>query len=320
MRLTSDIFTASPTSIQTDSAHLFWKENPSESLGKSIAEFGQTSPVLVCETETGLSLVAGSARLSVLAEARQPVLARLVEEADDTDKGRLYLADNSHRPLDDAMRLAALEFFAPRMDGATLRRDILPLLEIKPKSKDAKLLFAWLDMDTSWRDLLTSGNAPLAAAGPLAKMDDEDRNAVKPLFTDRSWSRSNGVNVLTWLFEAAQMTETSVDGVMDRAGMTTILNQGLSPKDAIARLSAAARQARYPELSKLQDRFASAAGEITAGTGWRMTQPNNFETGGSELAVQVKDEDQLAQAVKDLEALAASSAWTKVWKLGNQDD
>ena len=175
-------------------------------------------------------------------------------------------------------------------------------------------------MEPAWRALLASGNAPLAAVGPLAKLSDEDRAAAAPLFTKLSWSRSNGVNILTWLFETAKMTDSPVREVMNRAGMNAILGQGLSPKDAIARLSAAARQARYPELSRLQDRFVSAAGEITTGTRWRMAQPNNFETGGSELTVQVKDADQLAQAVRDLERLAASPAWEKIWNLGSLND
>lgn len=320
MLLTSEIFTASATSIRTGGAHLFWAENPSESLAESMAEFGQTTPVLVCETDTGLSLIAGHARLAVLARAGQPVLARMVEDADDADKGLLYLADNGHRTLDDAMRLKALRYFAPRVDAAALRDDVLPRLEIKPRSKDARFLLAWLDMDENWQALLAAGNIPLAAIGPLARMHADDRAAVAPLFRELSWSRSNAVNVLAWLFETSKMTGSTVAEVMDRAGMDTVLIQGLSPKDAIARLSAAARQARHPGLTRLKDQYAAVAAEITAGTKWRMNQPDNFETGGSELTIQVKNAGQLAQAVQDLEGLAASPAWDKLWLPGSRDE
>ena len=320
MLLTSEIFTASAASIRTDGAHLFWAEKPAESLTESMAEFGQTNPVLVCETETGLSLIAGRARLAVLTQAGRPVLARMVEDADDTDKGLLYLADNGHRVLDDAMRLAALQFFAPRVDGTVLRKDILRRLGIKPKSKDAKFLLAWLGMDERWQALLATGTIPLAAVGPLARMAIDDRTAVEPLFAKMSWSRSNGVNVLTWLFETAKMTDSTVAEIMDRAGMSAILAQGLSPKDAIARLTAAARQARHPELTRLKDRYAAVAAEITAGTKWRMNQPDNFETGGSELTIQIKDREQLARAVKDMGELAASPAWHKLWSLGSGNE
>jgi ParB family chromosome partitioning protein len=318
--LTSEIFTASATSIRADGAHLFWAEKPSDSLTESMAEFGQASPVLVRETEAGLTLVAGHARLAALAAAGQPVLARMVEDADDVSTGLLYLADNAQRTLDDGMRLAALQYFAPRVDEAVLRQDILPRLGTKPKSKDARFLLAWLGMDKEWQALLTAGNVPLAAVSPLARMSADDLAAVKPLFTGLSWSRSSGVNVLTWLFETAMMHGSTVAEVMDRAGMNAALAQGLSPKDAIARLSTAARQARHPELTRLQERYAAIAAEITAGTKWRMNQPDSFETGGSELTIQIKNGEQLTQAVKDLENMAASTAWNKLWSLGSRDE
>ena len=320
MLLTSEIFTAQARSIRADGGHLFWPEIPPKSLANSLDEFGQTSPVLVCKTDSGLSLIAGQSRLMLLAEAGAPVLARLVEDADDVDKGKLYLADNSHRTLDDGMRLKALEYFSPLLDRKELQTDILPRLGVRPKSKDATLLLAWLDLEAQWRSLLHSGNAPLAATGPLSRMSSEDRNAVIPLFSALSWSRSNGVNVLTWLFETAKMTSAPVADVMERAGMTAVLDQGLSPKDAIARLTACARQARYPELNRLQARYAETASEITAGTRWRMAQPDNFETGSSELTVQVKTPEQLSQAVTELNEMAGSSAWGKLWDLGSGNE
>lgn len=320
MLLTSEIFTASAASVRTGGGHLFWAKKPAPELADSLREFGQTTPILVCDDGDGPTLVAGHARLAALAEAGSTVLARLVKDADETDKGLLYLADNAHRPLDDGMRLAALRYFAPRVDGDRLRRDILPRLGVKPRSKDARLLLAWLDMERPWRERLEKGNAPLAAAAPLARMSAEDRAAVAPLFDSLSWSRMNGVNVLTWLYETAKMTGSTVAGVMDRAGMPALLGQGLSPKDAIARLTGAAREARHPELNRLQSRYAEAASAITAGTRWRMAQPDNFETGSSELSVQIKTPEQLARAVKELEALAASPAWGRLWTLGSGDD
>lgn len=320
MLLTSEIFTAPAASIRADGGHLFWPETPPKSLADSLAEFGQASPVLVCETGDGLSLVAGRSRLALLAGAGQPVLARMVEDASDADKGRLYLADNSRRALTDPMRLAALEYFAPLLDRAELEADILPRLGVRPRSKDARFLLAWLDLEPGWRALLAAGNVPLAASAPLARMAAGDRDAVRPLFADLSWSRSNGVNVLTWLMEAAKMAGSPVAEVMDRASMPEVLGQGLSPKDAIARLTACARQARYPELNRLRARYDEAAAAITSGTRWRMAQPDNFETGASELSVQVKTPEQLAQAVKELAELAASPSWDRLWTLGSGNE
>nr|WP_321256391.1 ParB/RepB/Spo0J family partition protein [uncultured Pseudodesulfovibrio sp.] len=320
MHISNEIFTAHADSINNSGAHLFWADNPDQLLTDSIEEFGQSAPVLVHESKNGLNLVAGNARLSVLHNLGRPVLARIVEDMNEVDKGLLYLTDNLQRPMDDGMRLKALEFFAPLMDEKTLKSNILPRLGLKPKSKDAKLLTGWLSMDQTWRNLLKKGNIPLASATPLSRMTDEDRQAIEPLFTGFSWSRSNAVNILNWLFETAKMNDQSVQEVMHTAGIVKILSQGLSPKDSIARLTNAARLARYPELTKLQERFTAAAGEITTGTRWRMVQPNNFETGGAELTVQIKDTEQLKRAVAEMTDLANAPAWEKLWKLGSGND
>lgn len=320
MQLSQEIITAPATAIKTDGDHLFWTSVPSDSLTASITSLGQTVPVLAQETENDLELITGHARITVLRSLNRPAMVRLVQEADALEKGLLYLADNAQAVLDDGMRLAALRYFRPLMDEKTLRSDILPRLGVKPKSKDAKLFAAWLDLDDSWHELLQAGHIPLATGTILTRMNEADRSAVKPLFETFSWSRSNAVNILTWLFESAKMQATTIADVMENSGATGILKEGLSPKDAIARLTAAARAVRYPELQKLQETFAATARDITAGTRWRMNQPNNFETGGSELSIQIKNTAQLEQAVNDLAAMAKLPSWGTLWKLGGSND
>ena len=320
MQLTSEIFTSPAQAIRAGGAHLFWSGNISESLKNSIKEFGQSAPVLAYNGEHGPTLAAGSARLAVLAELGRPVLARMVEGEDAVSLGLLYLADNAHRQLDDAMRFKALQYFAPLLERDVLEKDILPRLGVRPKSKDARLLLDWLTLPETWQALLGRGNLPLATGMVLARMEEADRDALMPLFADMSWSRSNAVNVLTWLYEAARMAGTPVAEVMDKAGMSALLDQGLSPKDAIARLCAVARQVRHPELTRLRERFDAAAGTVTGGTAWRLTQPDNFETNGAELSVRIKDRDQFAQAVEQLQAMADNPAWQTVFRPGGDNE
>jgi len=320
LHLTNEIFTASAEAIRAGGSHLFWADNITESLRNSIEELGQSAPVLAYAGSDGLELAAGAARLTVLAELGRPVLARLVEDADAVGLGLLYLADNAHRQPDDAMRFKALQYFRPLMDTEALKRDILPRLGVRLKSKDARLLMDWLELPAEWQALLGRGFLPLAAGTVLGRMSDADRDAVLPLFSAMSWSRSNAVNLLTWLFEAGRMAGCSVAEVMTRAGMDTLPDQGLSPKDAIARLCAAARQARYPELTRLRDRFDAAARTVTSGTSWRLIQTDSFETNGAELSVRIADKAQLAKAIEELRAMADSPAWQTVFNPGGEDE
>lgn len=320
MQLLTETRTAPASTISSTGDHLLWSTKPDESLIKSIREFGQVAPVLAQETDKGLELIAGHARLEACRQTNELVLIRMCIASNEINKGLLYLADNSERVLDDGMRLKALQYFHKLMDDKALKADILPRLGIKPKSKDAKLLLLWLELPTIWQTHLGNGFVPLAAGATLSRMNDDDRTAVEPLFSGFSWSRSNAVNILTWLFEASKMQDIPVVEVMQQAGINEILKQGLSPKDAISRLTATVKIFRYPEISKLQDSFNKAASEITAGTRWRMNQPNNFETGGAELTIQVKDAAQLKQATQDLQTMTGLSPWNDLWKLGGKND
>ena len=320
MPFSNEIRTVPADTVHASGDHLFWAAEPGGELAGSIREFGQIAPVLTRDTDRGMELVAGYRRLQVLRQQGSLALARMVDAPTATDLGLLYLADNTERTLTDSMRLAALRYFRPLMDETALAADILPRLGVKPKSKDARLLLAWLDLDPDWQDRLDRGCVPLAGGEILARMAPADREAVAPLFDGLAWSRSSGVNVLTWLYEAGKMAGTPLADVLDRAKLTDILGEGLSPKDAIARLAGAARLVRYPHLSALQDDFNRAAREITAGTGWRLAQPNNFETGGAELSIQVRTPAQLAKAAEDLETMAGLSPWDTLWNLGGKDE
>lgn len=316
MQLSHEVITATAETIHDTGSHLFWATQPNESLHDSIQNIGQTAPVIVQQTAQGLELIAGAQRVAVLRKLDLPILARLVTDITDTEKGLLYLEDNVHRPLDDGMRLAALRYFQSVTDEKTLQTTILPRLGIKAKSKNAKLLLAWLKQDAIWQDHLIANRVPLAAGTTLAHMSTEDLSAVEPLFAHYSWSRSNAVNLLTWIFEASQMQACSATQILEQSDALAICKQHLSPKDTITRLLAAVKACRYPELSTLQETFTTTTREITAGTRWRIEQPNNFETGGAELTIQIKTPDQLTTAASDLQSLAGLEAWQKLWNLG----
>ncbi|WP_285906305.1 hypothetical protein [Pseudodesulfovibrio pelocollis] len=313
MHLSNETVTAPASAIRTAGAHLFWAAEPSPGLIRSMARHGQAQAVLVRETADGLALVAGYARVAAQGQLGQPVLARLVETADPVELGLLYLADNSLRPLDDAMRLAALRYFRLLLDDAQLAGEVLPCLGVTPGSRDAKLLADWLTLADSWQGHLAAGRVPLAAGTVLTRMDEADRLAVAPFFAELSWSRSNAVNLLTWLYEASKMTGRPVAEVMADSGMSHGPLRELSPKDAMARLTALAREARQPTLRAMQTRFDTAARKLVADTRWRVAQPDNFETNGVELTVRIADPGQLEQAVHDLQAMADRPHWHQLW-------
>ncbi|CCH47253.1 ParB/RepB/Spo0J family partition protein [Pseudodesulfovibrio piezophilus] len=320
MQLSSEIITASAQAIQTTGSHLFWSEQTNTSLKTSLEEVGQTTPILVQETETGLELISGFARVMILKELGKPVLVRLVERLTDMEKGLLYLIENTHRLQDDGMKLKALRYFRTFTSEKEIRQTVLHRLGIKPKSKDAKLFMTWLELPENWQSHLTAGRIPLAAGTIIAKMNDSDRHAVEQLFTNYSWSRSNAVNVLTWLFETSKMTAHSIANIMNTTHMDTMMGLTLSPKDTIARLVSTAKKARYPELTSRQKSYAETSAKLVAGTKWQLEQPDNFETNEAELTLRIKNSQQLKTALHDLEDMVTRPEWEILWTIGTSHD
>ena len=107
-------------------------------------------------------------------------------------------------------------------------------------------------------------------------MDAAEIGALFPLFAAFSWSRGNSVNLLAWLREAGLRENRDIGGML--AAAREGLASDLSPKDAMARITAEIRALCYLELTALERNFVAAARRISAGIGWWLTQLDQFET------------------------------------------
>ncbi len=301
--------------IEASSPCLFWPGEPDESLAFSLARLGQMEPVLVERQGEGFSLVAGARRLAVLTDLGRPVLAREVE-ATDLEKGLLYLSTNAARPLTDGMRFAALRYFHMLLTESELTNFVAPLMGLSPQGRDIRLLLAWFNLPDAFDPALMSGRLPLAAGEPLSRMTREEQEAVLPFFATLAWSRGSAVNFLTWILEAARAREMSASEILAQGGFYPILSEeGLSPKDAITALTALARAARYPALFRLETEAVRLGREICAGTAFRLTRPDQFETPAVELTVRVAGPGPLSRATADFQKIAASPLWDRLFNL-----
>jgi len=302
-----------PEDIDLAGSWLFWAREPDQRLIASLSGLGQTTPVIVERGTRPLSLIAGHARVRALKDLSRPVLA-VSADANPTEKGLLYLASNTGRPLTSGMRLQALRYFERLLPEEDLGSVVGPYLGLSPHEREWELLCKWLRLPRALDAYLIQGNLPLETALILARLGPLELEALSPFFSDLRWSKSNAVNLFTWLWEAGQARSCGLDQLLEPEGFTEILNQNLSPKDAMARLSAKARGLRYPTLSRLEEDFAEASRGLSAGTAWEVAPSKNFEARAVTLSARIKDRDQLIKAVQDLENMAKSGVWETLWE------
>jgi ParB family transcriptional regulator, chromosome partitioning protein len=312
------ILILAPGSVDTSSQALFWAEEPDDRFLHAMKNHGQAQPVHVAPEGGRCVLLSGFKRVRAAVRLELELLAVEVEAPAPFDRGVLYLLSNLGRGMTEAMQVSALRYFSSCAEPPAIRDQVLPLLEIVPGSRHERELLEWLALPEPWDTALESRAAPLAAAGVLRLLDPGDLAAVEPFYHGLRWSRQNGVQWLTWLFERSRMDGIPVRELIERAGMRAILerlDQGLSPKDAIDRLSRAAYSLRYPELAGMRGRFDSLARELTRGTPWRMSHNDNFETAEIELSSRCRSPLEVERAARSLMAMHGRGEWDGLWSL-----
>jgi ParB family chromosome partitioning protein len=289
------------THIDTSGAWLFWSSAPTPALIRSLERHGQLVPVLVDASGPAPVLIAGAARVAALAAAGRDVLCLDLGSLDEMARGLAHMQSNIGRELNDAQIVAAMRYF--RSIPSADMPPVLESLGIEPRSKRLRLLDAWLTLPKKW-DLLLD-NVPMACAELLAGFPREELPGLEPLFNSLSWSRGNAVNLLTWLRETCLRDEIGAGALLEDCGMREILESGLSPKDVMTRIAFEVRRRRFPRLSALERDFAEAARKTSAGTRWRMVQPDQFESGAVDMTVRVKSPAELRAAAAELTIIAA---------------
>ena len=298
-----DVFRIPAADVEADGPWLFWSAPPSEALRRSLERDGQIVPVLVDASSPRPVLVAGAARLAVLADAGREALCLDLGPLDDLARGLVYARSNLGRELTDGQVVAAMRYFAslPQADQGSA----LDVLGLEPRSKRLRLIRAWLALPRHWDAFLAAGSVPLACADLLEGLPPAALQALEPLFAGLSWSRGNAVNVLTWLKEACARDGIGVGEFLDACGVDEILAAGLSPKDAMSRITQEVRLRRFPRLSAMERDFAEAARRVGAGARWRIVQPDLFESNAVEFSARPTSPAALRELSAELARIAA---------------
>lgn len=302
--------------IDMGSSSLFWKREPDDRLTYSLQAHGQCIPILVEPDQGVFRLVAGQRRVQALAELGQSVIACHVQPLTSWERGLVFLNSNIGQPLDDALMIRALRYFAS--SGGELE-DIAPLLGVESRSRQWQLMLQWMDIPPLWDDLLELGHVPLALGRILSRFSSEGLCAVEPLFRELSWSKNNAVHLVTWIWELSRCKKMSPEALLDELKLDAVLHLDLSPKDMMLRVLTVVRNERFPRLSALENKFKNKAAEVTEGSRWRLVQPDRFETGAVEFLTRIRSKVELEQRIQELKVLARHDLWNDLKHAGDPE-
>lgn len=244
------------------------------------------------------------------AQQRDMHIHILPVQADAVEKGLLRLAELAGRELGDGLLLRVYRYFQSIQAEDAFRKQALPLLDIRPKSKRAKLLHARPNNTDGFDEHIIAGRIPLSAAELLARFRPDEAKNLHPFFRNLSWSKRGAEEFLTCMQEAGAAQGKMVHELEQWSELQSILDEDLSPKDKLDRLLTRAKELRYPTLTRLERNFIRLSKEVSAGCRhWRLYKPDTFETDKVGLRAEPKDVASLEAAVEELRAMAESHLW-----------
>jgi ParB family chromosome partitioning protein len=289
------------------SPSLFWSRTFDERLLYSLETNGQLVPVLASLDGDRPRLLAGQRRVKALAHLGTPVLTLICREDSPLQRGIIYLESNSNEQLDDGAMIRALRYFS------TCTEDLAPIAAlwgISPHSRQWNLLVDWLTLSDSWDELLVKGHLPLVLANMLTRFASEDLHALQEYFSAMSWSRNNAIHFVTWIWEVSRVKECSPAALLRELDFEAVCGPDLSPKDTMTRMLDILRCARYPRLCRQERDFRKRSQDVVAGSGWRLVQPDQFETCGVEFSTRLSSPQELGERVRELADIARDRVWT----------
>lgn len=302
--------------VDASGDHLFWSETPPPAMRASIASVGQLEPVLARLQDGRWHLISGYKRVHALSEAGAGILVMDVPgAADPLVDGLLYLHANTHRVLDDGMRLRALRYFHAWMEPGELTERVAPLLALEPRSGLWRRLMDWLKLPPAWDAMLCAGHVPLAAGSLLTGLGSTDLAALRPYFEDLKWSQSRAVQWLTFLVETAKREGGDLAGLLERCGAPAVLADDYSPQDKLQRLVVQGRNLRYPALTAMERHFETLRKELTGNSRWELSPSEGFEADDVELRLRARNAAEVRDAALAMERLAGSSRLSELFEV-----
>ncbi|MFW5730672.1 MAG: hypothetical protein ACOCPN_04355 [Desulfonatronovibrionaceae bacterium] len=306
MNSSTHCFLLEAQAIHLDNPALFWAREPDQAFVRGIEHLGQLEPVLISRTHGQATLLAGFKRCLALGRLGRKIMALEIKVSDPFQKGLIYLLSNRGKALDHGRLISALRYFSGlnRLDS-----QIYSELGLEPGSRAEKLWLAWLELPVQWDRFLARGSICLESASALKRFCPEDLQALGPFFENLGWSKSNCLKFLDLIRETKTVQGLCTADLIQKLKLQTILDSDLSPKDKTNSIISALTTALYPVFTAMKKDTHKRLRSLAAGTGWKLSHPDNFESTRIHVSASVSSRADLKKAVHELQKIADSPEW-----------
>jgi len=261
--------------ISCDGKWLFTKKLYAHLL-KKIGHTSQLIPVLLQKTQKGYDLVWGYEILLSLSKIQREIVGICVE-MDELEKGLINLS--LLPPFFDGPEKFIIcgRYFNQFVSKEKINDFFNKIFEIYLSKKEIEFLVKWMQINTTFDDILISGNITIEIAPYILKFSEEEQKNFIPFFKYIRWGKNKAKIFLDLIFQISRGKNLNIQDILEP--ISSILKKDLSPNDKIRFILSHLREMRYPNLKKIEQEFEKRSSNLLKNNKrLKIIPSNSFET------------------------------------------
>lgn len=259
--------------------------SPTPNLEASIIKAGIINPVWVrpaAESKGKFQLVLGYSRFFAARTNNISPLPCLVidEEIPDQDLLLANIYDNlSHRELNPVEKALALNKSMRLLGKSRTTLEIMPALQLASSEDILDKTVRILDMEEPILSAIAKGAISASNAFALLNLEKDEQGAVFLVFRDLRLGVNLQKEFMENLFECSRRQGISVNNLLERENLKTILSDKKKPEhDRAEMMRKELRRMRYPRLAEMEASFNECIRSMKPAPQVKILPPPWFET------------------------------------------
>jgi ParB/RepB/Spo0J family partition protein len=242
----------------------------SGALTESIQIVGLLHPVCLKKLESGWQIIFGARRILACRELGwEKIPAQIYDERELTNERALQISleeDLLQKELNPVEQARVLFKFLQleNWDLPRVLQEIVPRLGIPPSVEIVKNYLAMLNLEEEYQIAVANGSLTPAHAFQLQPLSSDERRTIfEEVFQKCRPNVNEGRELIEYLTDLKIILKKRVQEILSIKTISEFLNAAQkSPREKCSLLRKALKKLRYPELSKLEERYSGALKEL----------------------------------------------------------
>jgi ParB family chromosome partitioning protein len=292
-------------------------------LQQSIQKVGLLQPVCLRKHERGWQIVFGARRILACKELGWQKIPAQVYTAEELTVERAldfsFEEDIRQRELNpvEKARVLAKFFQLANWDFPRLVQEVAPRLGLPPSIEMVKNYLALLNLEEQHQIAVANGALTPAHAFQLEQLKSDERFVIfEEVFKKCRANLNEGRELIENLTDLKIILKKSVKEILSIKTISEFLNSSnKSPREKCNMLRGELKKLRYPQLTKLEERFSHSLKSLGLKGNIQIRPSPFFEENHLDVSFRAKNLDELNQTVQSMAQVAKNGGFSELFEI-----